>query len=99
MPWRDVHHSQASYKDSKRVDTYVKILQSRVDWREPIVLPLSPYLAIVKSAPGTYVVKCLCGRQFGDYRRNWQLSALTTPVWVAGFGVMSFEQAPPRRSL
>lgn len=76
LPWDDVHHVQSSYKDPQRFDTYLKVLQSRVEWGEPIVLPLTPHLAIVKSADGSYVVKCLCGQEFGDYRRNWKLSAL-----------------------
>lgn len=76
LPWDDVHHIQSSYKDPKRFDTYVDVLQSRVAWKDPIVLPLSPYLSIVKSASGAYVVKCVCGQDFGDYRRNWKLSAL-----------------------
>lgn len=76
LPWDDVHHIQSSYKDPKRFDTYVKVLQSRVSWRDPIVLPLSPYLSIVKNASGIYAVKCLCGQEFGDYRDNWKTAAL-----------------------
>lgn len=76
LPWSDVHHIQSSYKDPKRFDTYVRVLQSRVPWRDPIVLPLSPYLCIVKNGAGRYVVKCLCGQEFGDYRDNWKTSAL-----------------------
>lgn len=52
------------------------MLQSRVEWDEPIVLPLSPYLNIVKSAAGTYVVKCPCGCEFGEHDGNWKTHAL-----------------------
>lgn len=76
LPWDDVHHVQSSYKDPERFDTYVKVRQSQVDWRDPIVLPLSPYLAIVKNGAGVYAVKCLCGQEFGDYRENWKTKAL-----------------------
>jgi acetone carboxylase gamma subunit len=76
LPWDDVHHIQSSYKDPKRFDTYVKVLQARVSWTDPIVLPLSPYLSIVKNTAGVYAVKCLCGHDFGDYRHNWKRSAL-----------------------
>ena len=76
LPWDDVHHVQSSYKDPARFDTYVKVLQARVDWDEPIVLPLGPYLSIVKNSGAVYVVKCRCGHEFGDYRNNWKLSAL-----------------------
>lgn len=76
LPWDDVHHIQSSFKDPKRFDVYVQVLQSRVDWDEPIILPLTPVLSIVKNAEGVYAVKCLCGQDFGDYRENWKLSAL-----------------------
>jgi acetone carboxylase, gamma subunit len=76
LPWDDVHHIQSSYKDPKRFDTYVKVLQSRVSWTDPIILPLSPYLMIVKNPAGVYAVKCLCGYDFGDYRQNWKTQAL-----------------------
>jgi len=48
----------------------------RVSWTDPIVLPLSPYLSIVKNAAGVYAVKCFCGHDFADYRHNWKTSAL-----------------------
>lgn len=76
LPWDDVHHIQSSYKDPKRFDTYVKVLQSRVSWTDPIILPLSPYLSIVKNSAGVYAVKCLCGHDFGDYKNNWKTAAL-----------------------
>jgi len=76
LPWDDVHHVQSSFKDPKRFDVYLKVIQSRVDWDDTIILPLSPYLLIVKNQNGAYVVKCLCGQEFGDYRENWKLNAL-----------------------
>ena len=76
LPWNEVHHVQSSYKDPQRFDTYVAVVQSRVEWDDPIVLPLSPYLSIVKNAEGIYAVKCLCGQEFGDYRENWKTNAL-----------------------
>jgi len=76
LPWDDVHHVQSSYKDPKRFDTYVKVLQSRVEWDDPIILPLGPYLSIVKNKDDIYAVKCICSHEFGDYKNNWKLSAL-----------------------
>ena len=75
LPFDDVHHVQSSYKDPKRFDTYIKVLQSRVEWNDPIVLPLGPYLSIVKNNEDIYAVKCVCSQEFGDYRNNWKLSA------------------------
>src|SRR5262249_3280511 len=76
LPWDDRHHIHSALKGPKRCHTYVKVLQSRVSWSDPIVLPLSPYLSIVKNTAGVYAVKCLCGHDFGDYRHNWKRSAL-----------------------
>lgn len=76
LPWDDVHHVQSSFKDPKRFDTYVKVLQSRVEWDDPIVLPLSPYLNVVKNAESRYVIKCLCGCELGAHDDNWKTHAL-----------------------
>lgn len=75
LPWNEVHRIQSSFKDPDRFDKYVAVLQSRVPWKEPIVLPLTTHLFIVKKG-GKYPVKCTCGHEFCDYRENWKTSAL-----------------------
>jgi acetone carboxylase gamma subunit len=67
---------QSSYKDPGRFDQYVALLQERVEWDEPIVLPFGEHLFIVGKGGDDYVVKCDCGHEFGDYRQNWKLEAL-----------------------
>jgi acetone carboxylase, gamma subunit len=75
LPWPDVHRIMSSFKDPDRFDKYVEILQSRVPWEEPIILPLTPHLYIVKKG-NEYLVKCDCGHEFCDYRKNWKTKAL-----------------------
>jgi acetone carboxylase gamma subunit len=75
LPWRATQDMLKSPKDSDRFDKYVEIMQARVDFDDPILLPLTPMLFIVAGENGR-VVKCKCGHDFGDYRVNWKLSAL-----------------------
>lgn len=75
LPWPATQDMLKSSKDEDRFDKYVEIMQDRVDFDDPILLPLTPMLFIVNDN-GSRVVKCKCGQNFGDYRVNWKLSAL-----------------------
>ena len=59
-------------KDKGRFWTYVRVLQDRVDWDDQILVRISDHLYVVKKTGGGRVVKCDCGREFGDYRCNWK---------------------------
>lgn len=76
LPWSQTHAIMSSFKDPNRFDQMVAIHQSRVDWKDPILLPYGENLFIVQKADGGCVVKCACGQEFGDYRQNWKLEAL-----------------------
>lgn len=76
LPRSQVRAIQSSYKDPARFDQYVALLQERVEWDEPVVLPYGEHLYIVSKGGGSYVVKCDCGNEFCDYRENWKLEAL-----------------------
>jgi acetone carboxylase gamma subunit len=78
LPRGQVRAIQSSYKDADRFDKYLKLLQQRVGWDDPIVLPFGEHLYIVRSAAasGAYMVKCDCGHEFCDFRSNWKLEAL-----------------------
>jgi acetone carboxylase gamma subunit len=76
LPWPATQDMLKSPKDEDRFDKYVEIMQDRVDFDDPILLPLTPQLFIVASKDEGRVVKCKCGHGFGDYRVNWKLSAL-----------------------
>ena len=61
---------------------YVAVLQDRVGWKDPILLPVSDHLFICQSGDER-VTRCECGHSFGDYRKNWKLqgaySSCATP--------------------
>lgn len=76
LPRAQVRAIQSGYKDADRFDKYVEILQERVTWPDPIVLPFGEHLYIVSKGGGRYVVKCDCGHEFCDYRENWKLESL-----------------------
>ena len=75
LPWPATQDMLKSPKDTNRFDKYVEIMQERVEFKDPILLPLTPSLFIVATDEGR-VVKCHCGHSFGDYRVNWKISAL-----------------------
>lgn len=66
---------QTSPKDDGRFEKVLEIEQERVPWKEEIIVPLQEKLYIVKKGKDK-VVKCECGYEFGDYRKNWKESAL-----------------------
>jgi acetone carboxylase, gamma subunit len=76
LPRARVRAIQSGYKDADRFEKYVALLQERVSWDDPIVLPFGEHLSIVSKGGGAYVVKCDCGHEFCDYRENWKLEAL-----------------------
>ena len=75
LPWEEVKQIISDYKDEDRFDKYLAVLQEKMDWEEKILLPLTDTLFIVEKG-GDRVVKCGCGHEFGDYRKNWKLKAL-----------------------
>ena len=75
LPWPATQDMLKSAKDLDRFDKYLEIMQSRVEFDDKILLPLTPMLFIVAS-DGERIVRCRCGHGFGDYRVNWKLSSL-----------------------
>lgn len=67
---------QRAPKEANRFEQIVAIEQGRVPWPDRILLPLQEHLFVVEKSDGNRVIKCDCGQEFGDYRRNWKLSAL-----------------------
>ncbi|CAB3393193.1 acetone carboxylase subunit gamma [Kyrpidia spormannii] len=76
LPFHLVHEMQSSHKDSDRFFKMLAIAQESVPWDDRILLPYAEHLYIVDKPDKSRVVKCDCGHEFGDYRRNWKLSAL-----------------------
>jgi acetone carboxylase gamma subunit len=79
LPRGEVRSIQSAYKDPGRFDAYVALLQERMEWDDPIVLPFGEHLFIVAKAGAAgprYVVKCDCGHEFCEHTENWKLEAL-----------------------
>jgi len=74
LPWQRLKEIITSEKDRKRFFIVREILQRRVKFPEKIILPLSFHLFIVDKN-GERVIKCDCGFEFGDYRKNWKEKA------------------------
>jgi acetone carboxylase gamma subunit len=71
LSWDELKPIISGKKDSNRFDIILQILQSRVKWKEKIILPLHEHLYVV-SKNSQRIVKCDCGYEFGDYRENWK---------------------------
>jgi len=76
LPRDTVKAIQSSFKDADRFDTYLELLQERVEWDERILLPFGEHLYVVQKGDGRRVVKCDCGHEFCDPEQNWKLEAL-----------------------
>jgi acetone carboxylase, gamma subunit len=66
----------SNFKDADRFEKYISILQERVPWNDPILLPAGLHLYIVLKKNGDRIVKCDCGHEFCDATDNWKLHAL-----------------------
>jgi N-methylhydantoinase B/oxoprolinase/acetone carboxylase alpha subunit/acetone carboxylase gamma subunit len=74
---REVKAIQSAYKDRDRFEKWVALLQARVPWDDPIVLPLGEGLNVVRRrADGRLVIRCDCGHDFCEHDRNWKLEAM-----------------------
>ena len=76
LPRGQVRAIQSGFKDADRFDKYVALLQERVAWDDPIVLPFGEHLYVVAKPGGSHVVKCDCGHEFCEHTENWKLAAL-----------------------
>jgi acetone carboxylase gamma subunit len=75
LPWESIKQIISRPKDDDRFERALEFLQERVAWPERILLPLSERLYVVQKERER-IVKCECGFEFGDWRRNWKLSAV-----------------------
>lgn len=66
----------SNFKDADRFEKYIGILQERVAWDDPILLPAGLHLYIVLKKNGDRIVKCDCGHEFCDAKDNWKMHAL-----------------------
>jgi acetone carboxylase gamma subunit len=72
---RTVKDIQSGYKDPDRFDKWVAVLQERVPYEDPIVLPCGEGLNVVRSG-SELVIRCDCGHDFCGHTENWKMHAL-----------------------
>lgn len=75
LPWPQTKNLMSSYKDRDRFFKMLKIYQDKVKWDEKILLPIGEHLFIVQKG-NQRLVKCTCGHEFGDYRKNWKFQSV-----------------------
>ncbi len=72
----DLQVLQRQEKDPGREALVREIERERLGWAESILVCLQQHLYVVEHADGARTVRCDCGHDFGDYRRNWKVAAL-----------------------
>jgi acetone carboxylase gamma subunit len=74
---REVRDIQSGYKDHDRFDKWIAVLEERVPYDDPIVLPAGEGLNIVRRrSDGALIYRCDCGHDFCAHNRNWKMDAL-----------------------
>jgi len=72
LPWDQLRNEVLQGpKDPDRFEQTIDILQERVDWDEPILLPLNDHLYAV-AKDGERLVKAQCGHEFCPLDENWK---------------------------
>jgi acetone carboxylase gamma subunit len=67
---------QSSYKDADRFDKWVAVLQERVPYGDPIVLPVGEGINVVRrGSDRELVIRCDCGHDLCAADRNWKMDA------------------------
>ncbi len=61
-------------KDKNRFEVTREILQERVEWDDPILVPLNDHLYVVGTDEGRRI-RCDCGHEFCDADDNWKKHA------------------------
>jgi N-methylhydantoinase B len=72
---REIKEIQSGYKDPDRFEKWVAVLQERVPYEEPIVLPMGEGLNVVRLSDEELSVRCDCGHDFCPPSRNWKMEA------------------------
>ena len=76
---RAVKDIQSSIKDPDRFDKWVSLLQARVDYDDPIVLPYGEGMNIVRTSDGELMIRTDAGADLCRWDQNWKLHA---PMFV-----------------
>ena len=77
---REVREIQSGYKDPDRFEKWLALLQERVEWDDPIVLPIGEGLNVVRRrSDGALVIRSDAGHDFCRFDQNWKAHA---PIFV-----------------
>ncbi len=75
LPWDELRNDVLpDPKDPERFAVTREILQSRVEWDNPILVPINDHLYAVGSDNGR-IIKCDCGHEFCSIEDNWKENA------------------------
>lgn len=72
LAWPDLLKLMRQPKSPKRFDETVAAMQGRVDWKEPILLPLGENLFIVAKG-GRAIIKTTAGAELCGWNENWKM--------------------------
>jgi acetone carboxylase gamma subunit len=70
---RAVKDIQSSIKDPDRFDKWVALLQERVDYDDPIVLPYGEGMNVVRTPEGDLMIRTDAGADLCRADQNWKL--------------------------
>ncbi len=76
LEWSQLHNMMSEFKDADRFQKVRDVLQDRVDWDDPIVIPYADHLYVVAKPDDRWVIKCDCGHEFCEHDENWKADAL-----------------------
>ena len=65
LSWPQLKEILFHSKDPDRFQVVMNVLQERLGWEEPVLLPLAEHLYVVQKG-SQRVVRCDCGCEFGD---------------------------------
>jgi acetone carboxylase gamma subunit len=71
LPWEELKAIINGRKDRERFEQIIDIVQTKLGWKEKILLPFHEHLYIV-AKDGQRIVRCDCGYEFGDFTINWK---------------------------
>jgi acetone carboxylase gamma subunit len=72
LAWTDLLKLMRQPKSGERFDETIGVLQEKVSWPEPILLPLGENLYIVAKS-GRAIVKTAAGAELGPWDGNWKM--------------------------
>jgi N-methylhydantoinase B/acetone carboxylase alpha subunit len=72
----EVKEIQSGYKDPDRFEKWIDVLQQRVRYDDPIVLPVGEALNVVRRrSDGELVIRSDAGHDFCRFDQNWKMNA------------------------